>query len=383
MPRAVERLSLMSMTPGTAGRTLNVLRYGKAGARPKVYMQAAIHSNEFPGMMALHHLIPILDKAQKDGRITGEIVVVPHCNPIGLSQILMGNHLGRYDFFGRDNFNRNYHDLAEPVAEKVGAKLGADEAKNVKLIRAAALAVLDEMEPLNELQELRLHLMKRSIDADMVLDLHCDTHGSLHHFISQRDWPAIADLSAQVGATAVMYNAPYPMTMTFSGCNGSLWSKLADRFPGKAIPQACQSSTIEYRGQTDVNDKLGAADAANLFRFLQRRGVIEGNPGPLPKPLVAATPMEGMDVGYAPVGGVLVYKKPVGSKVKKGEVICDIIDPLSPDPLNARTPMKATTDGVLFSRKPDGRPVWPGGGCYRIAGPKPLPHRKGRSGLDD
>ncbi|MCC6467228.1 MAG: succinylglutamate desuccinylase/aspartoacylase family protein [Alphaproteobacteria bacterium] len=382
MPRTVERLSLMSMTPGT-GRTLNVIRYGRAGARPKVYLQASIHSGEFPGAMALHHLIPMLDRAQKAGRVKGQIVVVPHANPIGLSQVLMATHLGRYDFFGRDNFNRNYHDLADPVAERIKGRLTRNAQRNINLIRAAGLAVLDEMIPSNEIQQQRLHLMKRSIDADVVIDLHCDAQASMHHFISQRDWPAIADLSAQIGATAVMYNSPYPLTMTFSGCNGSWWSKLADRFPDYPIPQACQSSTIEYRGQNDVNDAYGAADAANLYKFLQRRGVVSGNPGPLPRARCTATPMEGMDVGYAPAPGVLVYKKLEGSRVRRGETICEVIDPQSVDPLNARTPMKSTTDGVLFSRRPDGRPAWPGMVCFRIAGPKALPHRKGRSGLDD
>lgn len=382
MPRTVERLPLMSMTPGT-GRTLNVIRYGRSGARPKVYLQASIHSGEFPGAMALHHLIPMLDRAQKAGRILGEIVVVPHANPIGLSQIIFAAHLGRYDFFGRDNFNRNYHDLFEPVAERVKGRLTNDAERNVRLIRAAGLAVLDEMIPSNEIQQLRLYLMKRSIDADVVIDLHCDAQAAMHHFISQRDWPAIADLSAQIGAKAVMYNAPYPFTMTFSGCNGSWWSKLADHFKGFPIPQACQSSTVEYRGQHDVNDRLGAADALNLYKFLQRRKAVAGNPGPLPRALCTATPMEGMDVGYAPVAGVLVYRLPEGSRVRKGETICEIVDPQSVNPLKARTPVKANTAGMLFSRRPDGRPAWPGMVCFRIAGPKALPHRKGRSGLDD
>lgn len=383
MARRVEKVALRAMSPGTPGRELTVLRYGRAGARPKAYLQASIHSGEFPGMMALHHLIPMLDRADKAKRIKGEIVIVPHANPIGLSQVLLATHLGRYDFFARDNFNRNYHDLAEPVAEVVERKLGADPERNVKIIRAAALAVLGEMEPMNELQDLRLALMSRSIDADIVIDLHCDNQASLHHFISQRDWPAIKDLSAQVGATAVMYNSPYPMTMTFSGANGTLWSKLKDRFKGKPVPQACQSSTIEYRGQRDVNDRLGAMDAHNLYKFLQRRGLIGGNPGPLPRALCSATPMEGMDVGYAPVGGVMVFKRQAGDKVKKGEVICEIIDPFSIDPEKARTPVRTETAGVLFSRRTDGQLTWPGGGCFRVAGPKPLPHRKGRSGLDD
>ena len=49
----------------------------------------------------------------------------------------------------------------------------------------------------------------------------------------------------------------------------------------------------------------------------------------------------------------------------------------------ARTPMLSRTDGMLFSRKRDGILAWPGMVAYRIAGAKPLAHRKGMSGLDD
>ena len=41
------------------------------------------------------------------------------------------------------------------------------------------------------------------------------------------------------------------------------------------------------------------------------------------------------------------------------------------------------SDGILFSRKPDGRLAWPGAVVFRIAGAKVLAHRKGMSGLDD
>ena len=113
------------MTPGT-GRRIAYHRFGKAGARPKAYLQAAIHANELPGAMALHHLMPMLVAADKAGRIKGEIIVVPTINPIGQSQLVGNIHLGRYDFLGRENFNRNWLDLADPVAERVGAKLGGE-----------------------------------------------------------------------------------------------------------------------------------------------------------------------------------------------------------------------------------------------------------------
>ena len=94
---------LPPMSPGSA-RSLVVHRFGRAGARPKAYLQAAIHANELPGAMALHHLLPMLVDAERRGRLRGEIVVVPVVNPIGLSQLVSNNHLGRYDFVGRENF---------------------------------------------------------------------------------------------------------------------------------------------------------------------------------------------------------------------------------------------------------------------------------------
>ncbi|NDA56812.1 MAG: succinylglutamate desuccinylase, partial [Betaproteobacteria bacterium] len=44
-------LHLPVMTPGTV-RSLQWLRFGRKSARPKLYMQAAIHANEMPGTMA-------------------------------------------------------------------------------------------------------------------------------------------------------------------------------------------------------------------------------------------------------------------------------------------------------------------------------------------
>lgn len=377
------KIALPSMTPGNA-RHVVVHRFGTLGARPKVYLQAAVHANEFPGAMALHHLMPLLLKADAAGRIRGEVVVVPVVNPIGLSQLVGNNHLGRYDQLSRDNFNRNWLDLAPAVAQRVGARLGRDAAANIALIRRAALDALAAMQPLNELQTLRAEIMKLSVDADLVLDLHCDLDAVLHLFISRRDWPGPAQaLAADLGAEATLVNEPYPQALTFSGANGALWARLAEAFPDAVIPQACLSATVEYRGQHDVNHALGAADAANLLRFLRRCGAVAGRPGQLPALKAEATPIAGMDKGYCPCSGMLVYHVTKGDRVRKGQVICEVIDPTDPRGPQARTPMRAGGDGVLCSRRLDGTLAWPGKGAFSIAGAEPLPHRAGLSSLDD
>jgi predicted deacylase len=383
MPHVQSSIALPSMTPGTR-REIVVHRFGRPGARPKAYLQAAIHANELPGTMALHHLMPMLVAAERRGAITGEIIVVPTINPIGLSQLVGNNHLGRYDFLGRDNFNRNWPELSAAVAARVGRRLGRDAAKNVALIRGAALAELAAMKPVNELQTLRVEALKRSIDADLVLDLHCDMEAALHLFISRQDWPGAArPLAADLEVEATLYNEPYPESLTFSGVNSALWPRLKALFPKAAIPQACLSATVEYRGQHNVTHALGESDARNLYRHLVRRGLVAGKPGPLPSLKVQATPIAGMDVGYAPRAGMLTYLAAKGERVRRGQTVCEVIDPADPRGPKARTPVKSRTDGILFSRRPDGRLAWPGMVLFRIAGAKRLAHRKGLSGLDD
>ena len=386
-------VQLPSMTPGT-NRSVSVLSFGKSGARPKVYMQAAIHANEMPGTMALHHLMPMLMEADKKGLIKGEIILVPTVNPIGQSQLVGNSHSGRYNHLSHENFNRNWIDLSEGVAEKVWKKIGSNAEANVKMIRKAALETLNAMKPANELQTLRVEMQKLSTDADYVLDLHCDIYAALHLFTAHNDWVkgptgplgnagAVQALAADIGAEATMYNDPYPSTLTFSGVNSALWARLQDKFPHAAIPQACMSVTVEMRSQHDVSDALGKSDAQNLYRWLVRQGVVEGKVAPLKKMKTAPAPISGMDVGYSKGTGFLVFHVKPGAKVKKGQAICDVIDPANPHGPKGRTTYSSATDGVLFSRRFDGYLSWPGQVMYRISGPKPLAHRIGMSGLDD
>ena len=239
---------LPSMTPGTS-RTVSVLSFGKTGARPKVYMQAAIHANEMPGTMAIHHLMPLLAEADKKGLIKGEIILVPTVNPIGQSQLIGNSHAGRYNQLSNENFNRNWIDVSEGVAEKVWKKIGTDAQANVKMIRKAALETLNAMKPANELQTLRVEMQKLSTDADYVLDLHCDIYAALHLFTANNDWlkgpkgplgnqGAIQALAADLGADATLFNDPYPSTLTFSGVNSALWARLQDKFPHAEIGRA-------------------------------------------------------------------------------------------------------------------------------------------------
>jgi len=66
MSKSVTRIPLPSPSLGTS-RAVTVHRYGQPGARPKAYVQAGLHADELPGMLAAHHLLRRLDALDAAG----------------------------------------------------------------------------------------------------------------------------------------------------------------------------------------------------------------------------------------------------------------------------------------------------------------------------
>ncbi|MGD9018464.1 MAG: succinylglutamate desuccinylase/aspartoacylase family protein, partial [Desulfobacterales bacterium] len=140
-------------------RTLKVFRYGEPGRRPKAYLQAGLHSDEAPGFLVMHHLMARLDSAQRRGEISGEIVLVPVANPIGVAQWRNDGLQGRFDYFDGVNFNRDHLDLKEKIAEQVADRLTDSAEVNVVMIRKAAGEALAAMTPTGEAVALKHRLL--------------------------------------------------------------------------------------------------------------------------------------------------------------------------------------------------------------------------------
>ena len=360
------------MSPGTE-RYLQVLRFGAPQARPKAYLQASIHADELPAMLTLNHLVERLTSATQTQNVLGEIVVVPVANPIGLSQHLQGRAMGRFDLAGGGNFNRHYPDLDVSGDAELVAKLGEDENLNAAMIRGAMRAKLAGMQPATEVDCLRHALLSLAVDADIALDLHCDSEAVLHLYLGPASWPSAADLSAQIGSHATLL-AAVSGGHPFDEALGGPWWAMAESCVGKPIPAACLSATVELRGRADVSETQAAADADNLYRFLQRRGVVAGDPGPLPKAKCNASPLAGVDMIRSPVAGIVAYTKEPGDRVRAGEVVAVVVDPMNQDFGAARTQLQSRCDGVLYGRSAD-RLARPGKVVCKIAGASPLPDR--------
>lgn len=367
-----EHVALMSAGPGTA-RGLRVLRYGEGGSRPKAYLQAALHADEIPGLLVLHHLRRLLDEAQRRGAVTGSVVLIPYANPIGLSQHVNGMLMGRYALTGAGNFNRLFPDVSGEVKLQVAGKLGADADQNVNMIRKAIMTALEARSPVDDTDHLRLILLRLACDADIVLDLHCDEEALLHVYTGTPLWPAASDLSAQLGSRTTLL-ATESGGNPFDEAVAGIWWRLAEDFPEVPVPPACLAATVELRGESDVDDALALEDAKNILAFLRRRGVVRGDPGPLPAPLCEATPLEGVDMIRAPVNGLVTYARAPGDEVHAGDVVAILIDPAAERLEDARTEVRTQAPGLLFARRRV-RFVRAGDVLCKVAGTAPLAHR--------
>jgi predicted deacylase len=355
-----------------AAYELTSFHFGTPGAGKKVYIQGSLHADEVPGMLVSQFLRKELLALEAAGQIAGEVILVPAANPIGLAQAIQGAAFGRFDLTTGINFNRAYKHVADDLKKSLEGKLDQDEQANVRLIREHARASIADWRPATDAETLKKTLMTLAIDADIVLDLHCDNEAVLHIYAGTPLAEAVAPLSAILGAHALLlaYQAGGD---PFDEACSRLWWDLDNHFEQRyPIPPACLSTTVELRGEMEVSYDLAQKDATGLLQFLTLQGVLlpkdaaaAAAAAVLPPPLCQATPLEGVEPVYAPHSGILIYTRELGARVVAGDALADLIDPVG----GATTVLRATVDGVFFARSAH-RHVIRGMNVGKVAGAK-------------
>ena len=376
----LHRTDLAGDTPG-ASTTLNWYTAGPVDAATRIHLQAALHADEQPGTMALHHLLPMLRDADAAGQLNAHFTIFPSVNPLGLANYALRHHIGRYDIETGINYNRRWPDLYPLIAPSIAGRLGPDPKANVAVIRAATTAWIDAQQPGTAIQQLRLLILRSAAAADIVLDLHCDDDSLKHIFTSPELMPGLQDLADWMGVAATL-TAQDSGGGSFDEVLPSLFRKAQQAHPGHPVPAAVEAATLEYRGRADSFDAIGQADAAALFGFFAGRGLISADPGVRPAPAPGPTPFEATEVLRTDAPGLLAYRVELGDRVSKGQPIADLIATDGPEAFMARRPIVAGTDGFVLSRLA-GKYVRRGASIAKLVGTQILPTRAGGYLLED
>jgi predicted deacylase len=309
----VELVEIGADTPGQ-NNVLRVLTFEGTGNGPAVYLQACLHAQEIPGMIALDQLLPKLQKAEKEGRLASTITVVPHANPIGLSQSVYGANLGRFDMNSRVNFNRSF-----PKPQQSPTNL-----ENTSVVEA-----------------LKARLLSLALKADIVLDLHCDDEGPVYIYAPEPLLEGARVLSAALEAVSILtYKAgsgtSFEETVYLHWCEAEGGTPV-----GKFV------STVEFRGVMDVSQSFGETDAANLYVYLVAIGAIRDDPPRFKSndPLVSDEALA--ELIPTPVSGAVLYCVDVCERVSAGQCVARIVG-------EAGTPhheILAPADGFVMTRR--------------------------------
>ena len=306
----ITQATLESDTPGQSF-SLRIYRFRGTGSGPSVYMQAALHAHEIPGMVALDRLIPRLEKAEKDGRLLSDITLVPHANPVGLAQALNGETLGRFDFNSRVNFNRSFP--SGPPESRVGR--AADD-------------------------RLKAMLLSMATAADTVLDLHCDDEGPVYLYVAEQRLDEGKRLARCIEAAVILFD---------SGDHSvSFDTEVAARWKSQNRPNDMRfATTIEYRGMRDVSHEFAENDATGLYRYLCEIGAV----GDSMPPLDTSEPVTGhadeAELLPTPVPGAVLYDVTVGERVVAGQRLAVILPEPGSQPFDLRAPF----DGLVMTRR--------------------------------
>ena len=319
MKKSVERIT--GDSEGVAYE-FPVFRFeGSDGAAPKAYLQAALHAGELPGTVAMDALMPLLEKAGREGRIRGSVTLVPWANPVGRAQYMFGEMEGRFHLGTRTNFNRDF-----PLVDRPDPTL---------LPAEATLAAAD--------QRLKARLLKLSLGHDIVLDLHCDDEGEPYLYVPAELWPAMEDCAAAMGVSAVLL---------WKGGSGAAFEEASVHPHLKAgTPvEKIVVTTVEYRGLADVGRATAEADAQGLYRLLVGRGVIEDASVPPPGRFAGVVaPLENIEMMPAPRSGAVLYDVKPGDRVARGDRLATIVH--APGEKDGHTEVFAPQAGYILTRR--------------------------------
>lgn len=303
-------ITLDSDTPGQV-LVLRVLFFAGTGGGPSVYLQAGLHATELAGTVALDRLIPRLAAAEAEGRLAGDITLVPHANPIGLAQSVHDAPLGVYDLNSRINFNRDFPtESADQMAGRPVAEL------------------------------LKAHLIGMAEAADVVLDLHGDDEAPVYLFVLESQCEAGRLLARSIGAEVILTEANTDL-MSFDLAVLSRWA--AQQRAGDRRFAA----TVELRGVMDVTPEFAEIDAAGLYSYLAQIGTVVDDLPYITSDEPVMIDGNSAEMILTPEPGALLYNIGVGERVSNGQLVATILPEAGSPPHEIRAPF----EGIVLSRR--------------------------------
>lgn len=339
---------------------LQVYRFIGNQAGKKAYLQANLHGAEISGNAVIHHLIEFLMSLDAT-KLTGEIVLVPVCNPEGVNTRSHQFSSGRYNSYDGKDWNRIFWDYEKESQDieafaKTQINLTEIEIKNnyrQQILRSfyQQLAKIKSPSSAPFSEHYRYQLQSLCLDADYVIDLHSSTNQAIDYLYCFHG----REESAQ------SFLLDYGILMSEGEYDGDAfdeaflkpWLALEKSLKklGKPIQFDVESWTLELGSGMKMNPESVVTGIRGVKNYLANKGILKIAEFPLAETAyhqIVFTPKQEMKRYYAPVGGMIQNRVEPGTVVKQNQRIYQLLIFNKNKTIPTVKDIVAETDGLIL-----------------------------------
>ncbi len=337
---------------------LQVYKFIGASDGKKVYLQANLHGAEIVGNAVIHQLIEFL-LTLDDKDVSGEIWLVPVCNPFSTNQRTHFFSTGRFNIYDGKDWNRIFWDY-EKECQDLETFVKSQLELELSIIRNNYLQKIQEgfeklsekinspsRVPFNELY--RYHLQSLCLDADYAIDIHSSSNQAIDYIYGFR--------GREESAKAFLLD--YEIWLNeydgdaFDEAFIKPWLALEDGFEkqGRSIKFDIESWTMELGSGMQMNPESVAKGVLGIKNYLAQKWILSIPGFPLAETanhqvnFVRKTQLKKY---YSPTGGMIQNRVSLGTHVKANEILYQIICFNKKGEIPSLVEVKAEKDGLIF-----------------------------------
>ena len=329
----IETVELQQLYSGDR-LALQVYKFCGQASGPKAYIQANLHGAEIVGNAVIFHLIEWLT-ALEPSTLHGEIWLVPVCNPMGANQRDHFFSTGRYNSYDGRDWNRIFWDYEKEVTfldayardrlRWPPARLRADYLEKIRAAFARQQAATEQASFLPFHQLYRQRLQELCLDADYVIDIHSSSNCCLDYlycFTGRED--SAPWFGLELGLQMTEYDGE-----AFDEAFLKPWLALERTLArqGRSLQFDLEAWTLELGCGMQVVPASLQKGVRGIKNYLAAKKMLRlpELPHPTDKPSMRFFNRRQLRKYYAPVGGTVVARLPLGKPVAPGDRLYQLL----------------------------------------------------------
>ena len=316
--------------------SLQIYKFFGAKSGKKVYIQSNLHGAEIVGNAVISQLIDFLITLDNT-QLTGEIWLVPVCNPLAVNQRNHHFSTGRFNIYDSKNWNRIFwdyekqHDHIEEFAcTQIDLDIDTIKSNFSQKIKSSFDSLLEKINSPSSVQltdKYRYKLQSLYLDADYVIDLHSHTGEGIEYLYCFRNREDSANLFLlNYGILFDEYDGD-----AFDESFIKPWLALENalsKFTGEKIRFDIEAWTLELGTGMQMNPDSVSKGVRGIKNYLTQKGILEIQDITQPETRshqISFRSLSQIKKYWSPGGGMILSKAKLGTLVNQGDLLYEVL----------------------------------------------------------